>query len=67
LVIFNIEESTGSQDSGKKKKKKKKKKKGKQFDQLVVFTFYFPPPVKPIDWFDDLSCLSMQNQPIMIL
>jgi hypothetical protein len=23
-------------------------------------------PVKPINWFDDLPCLSMENQPIMV-
>jgi hypothetical protein len=22
--------------------------------------------VKPINWFDDLSCLNMENQPIMV-
>jgi hypothetical protein len=57
LVVFNIKEPTRSQESGKKKKKK-----GKQPDQLIVFTFYLPPPVKPIDWSDDLPCLGMENQ-----
>jgi hypothetical protein len=56
LVIFNIEKLTGSQESGKKKKKK-----GKQSDQLVIFTLYLSPPVKLIDWFDDLLCLGMEN------
>jgi hypothetical protein len=56
LVVSNIEELTGSQESGKKKKKK-----GKQPDQLVVFTLYLPLPVKPIDWSDDLPCLGMEN------
>ena len=45
MVVFNIEESIGSQESGKKKKKK-----GKQPDQLVVFSLYLPlrMPVKLI-------------------
>jgi hypothetical protein len=62
LVVSNTKELTGSQESGNKKKKKK----GKQPDQLVISTLYLPPrmPVKPIDWFDDLSCLGMVNQPI---
>jgi hypothetical protein len=29
---------------------------------LVVSTLYLPPPVKPIDWSDDLPCLGMENQ-----
>jgi hypothetical protein len=33
---------------------------------LVISTLYLSPPVKPIDWFDDLPCLGMENQPIMI-
>jgi hypothetical protein len=33
---------------------------------LIIFTLYLPPPVKPIDWFDDLPCLGMENQPIMV-
>jgi hypothetical protein len=58
LVVSNIEELTGSQESGKKKKKK-----GKQPDQLVVSILYLPlrMPVKPIDWFDNLLCLGMKN------
>jgi hypothetical protein len=61
LIISNTEKPTRSQESGKKKKKK-----GKQPDQLIVSTLYLPPrmPVKPIDWFNDLLCLSMENQPI---
>jgi hypothetical protein len=59
LIVFNTEELTGSQESGKKKKKKRK-----QPDQLIVSTLYFPlkMPVKPINWFDDLPCLGMENQ-----
>jgi hypothetical protein len=45
LVVFNIKEPTGSQESDKKKKKKRK-----QPDQLIIFTLYLPlrMPVKPI-------------------
>jgi hypothetical protein len=58
LVVSNIEKPTKSQESGKKKKKK-----GKQPDQLIISTLYLPPPVKPINWSDNLPCLGMENQP----
>jgi hypothetical protein len=60
LIVFNTEEPTRSQESGKKKKKKEK-----QPDQLIVSTLYLPPrmPVKPINWSGDLPCLGMENQP----
>jgi hypothetical protein len=31
---------------------------------LVIFTFYLSPPVKLTNWFNDLPCLGMENQPI---
>jgi hypothetical protein len=57
LIVSNTEKPTKSQESGKKKEKKEK-----QPDQLVISTLYLPPPIKPIDWSDDLPCLGMKNQ-----
>jgi hypothetical protein len=62
LVVSNTEKLIGSQEFSKKKKKKEK-----QPDQLIVFILYLPLPVKLIDWSDDLLCLGMENQPIMVL
>ena len=30
---------------------------------MVISILYLPPPVKLIDWSDDLPCLGMENQP----
>jgi hypothetical protein len=59
LIVFNIEELTGSQESGKKKKKK-----GKQPDQLVIFTLYLPPrmPVKPIILPQSINIMKVDHQ-----